>query len=639
MNLPANFPLKKVIITVVSVVIVIALIITGVTVAVNGKAANATVDVEQVSNISTQYWGDQSSTYGNATSDFVQELYPDKEKAISKIFVKEGDTVKIGDTLLQYDTTKLQLKVESKELEEKKKKYELEQAEKELTKLQNTAPHVEPVIPEPEPEPTPTPVPESQAELYTEITEHSKPFKGAGTEKDPYVFLCTEDAVLTKGFLLKLLGVTDPRATPTPTPTPTPSAEPTTQPSEVPTAAPQPTVTPEPTAEPTTAPTEAPTPAPPIEPTEAPTPAPIEPTEAPTVSGMAWFKQMTFTKTNETGGESVPTPEPDFTLPDGPFVARFEVHEQDNENLPLVKGWQMDGDKISAGFFNEVISEPDDIQMPDLSNADPGISYDTGGSMYTAEELQQMIADKKQQIQDLKLNVKQAAHDLEKAKLDLENATIKSTVNGVVKSLTDLDTAMSTSSPFLVVSGGDGFYITASLNESLLGKVHVGDTVMASSWENGQMYEAEIVQISDFPNDNSDYYYDGSSNPNSSTYQFTARIADADGLKNGMGLDITLQAASDNASNAIYLFKAYIRSDDGGKYILKVGDDNRVHKTYIKTGKTIYNQYLEIKSDTLTEEDYVAFPYGTSAIDGAKANGMEENTDENDGIDARGLDA
>ena len=53
MNLPANFPLKKVIITVVSVVIVIALIITGVAVAVNGKAANATVDVEQVSNLHT----------------------------------------------------------------------------------------------------------------------------------------------------------------------------------------------------------------------------------------------------------------------------------------------------------------------------------------------------------------------------------------------------------------------------------------------------------------------------------------------------------------------------------------------------------------------------------------------------------
>ena len=90
MNLPANFPLKKVIITVASVVIVIALIITGVTVAVNGKAANATVDVEQVSNISTQYWGDQSSTYGNATSDFVQELYPDKEKLFLRFSSKRA---------------------------------------------------------------------------------------------------------------------------------------------------------------------------------------------------------------------------------------------------------------------------------------------------------------------------------------------------------------------------------------------------------------------------------------------------------------------------------------------------------------------------------------------------------------------
>ena len=86
--------------------IVIALIITGVTVAVNGKAANATVDVEQVSNISTQYWGDQSSTYGNATSDFVQELYPIKKKLFLRFSSKRANTVRIGDTLLQYDTNK-----------------------------------------------------------------------------------------------------------------------------------------------------------------------------------------------------------------------------------------------------------------------------------------------------------------------------------------------------------------------------------------------------------------------------------------------------------------------------------------------------------------------------------------------------
>ena len=93
-----------------------------------------------------------------------------------------------------------------------------------------------------------------------------------------------------------------------------------------------------------------------------------------------------------------------------------------------------------------------------------------------------------------------------------------------------------------------------------------------------------------------------------------------------MMLDIILQAgAGDEApSDAIYLSKAYIRSDDGGRYILKAGEDKRVHKTYIQTGKTVYNEYLEIKGDVLTADDYIAFPYGAQAIDGARAN-LPEN--------------
>ena len=180
---------------------------TGIAVFMNARTANATIDVESVSAVSTMYWGDQSSTYGTATSDFVQELYPDTTKSISEIFVEEGQTVKIGDTLLQYDTTKLELTVESKKLEVEKKNYELQQANKDLVRLQNTPPYVEPPIPEPEPEPTPTPVPPSAATLYSEITEHSKPFKGTGTTEDPYVFLCTEDCVLSKEFLMRLMGL------------------------------------------------------------------------------------------------------------------------------------------------------------------------------------------------------------------------------------------------------------------------------------------------------------------------------------------------------------------------------------------------------------------------------------------------
>lgn len=372
--------------------------------------------------------------------------------------------------------------------------------------------------------------------------------------------------------------------------------------------------------------------------TPSPTPGPTEtpdPTDEPTpdtsgsagtdaaVSGMAWFRQLT-TAPDENTEKDDPN---DFELPNGPFAARFEVHEADNENLPILKGWAMDGHLISAGFLLEIAGEPeDDIETLGIDSDDPWItSIDTGGSMYTAEQLKEMIAQKKLDIRDLELAVKQAKIDLNKANLDLDNATVTSTVNGTVKTLTDLDAALASSSPFLVVSGGDGFYVTGSLNEALIGRVNVGDMISASSWETGTTYSAEIVKISDFPSEGNDYY-GGSSNPNSSNYTFTAFIQDAEGLKNGMWLDIILQAGTgeEELSDKLYLSRAYIRSDDGGRYVLKVGEDKRVHKTYIQTGKTVYNEYLEIKDNSLSTEDYIAFPYGSAAIDGAKANLPED---------------
>lgn len=607
--------LKKILIIVISCLLATALIITGIVFAVQAKSSNVMLDVQQVSAISAMYWGDESNTYGSATSDFVQELYPDMQKSIAEIFVKEGQSVKIGDTLLQYDTTKLELTVDSKKLEGEKKNYELQQAQKELLKLQNTTPYVEPT---PEPIPSPTPVPVSNATLYSEITENSEPFKGTGTADDPYVFLCTEDCVLTKSFLSKLLGLA--AATPTPTPTTAPTATPTPSSTATPTATPEPTATamPTPTPDPSTAPT--PTPDPPSS-SNPGTPDPA--------SSSASLSRTVLPVTTQNTVRTLQTAS-NFVLPDGPFVARFEVHEDDNENLPFMKGWVMDGNQISAGFFLGSVNQ-DQIDMGGMDTDNSGITTIPEGDNYTAEQLKKMIATKTQEIKDLELAIKRAKIDLAKAELELKNATVIATVNGTVKTLTDLDSVISGGTPFLVVSGGNGFYITGSLNEALIGKVNVGDTVTASSWETGSSYTAEIVKISDFPV-NASNGWNGTSNPNSSNYTFTALISDADDIKNGMYLDIVLQAKasdSDTPSDTIYLSKAYIRSDNGGKYVLKCGEDKRVHKEYIQTGKTIYNEYLEIKNAALTTEDYLAFPYGSSAVDGAKANLPEDANNEN----------
>ena len=52
---------------------------------------------------------------------------------------------------------------------------------------------------------------------------------------------------------------------------------------------------------------------------------------------------------------------------------------------------------------------------------------------------------------------------------------------------------------------------------------------------------------------------------------------------------------------------------------MKVGPDNRLYKQYLSLGKSIYSgEYVEVKGG-LTQEDYIAFPYGNDVKEGVRA--------------------
>ncbi len=128
----------------------------------------------------------------------------------------------------------------------------------------------------------------------------------------------------------------------------------------------------------------------------------------------------------------------------------------------------------------------------------------------------------------MQLKVDQAELDLKKAQIALDNSTVRSTVDGVVRTLTDVDTAKASSSPFLVVSGQAQFTVTGTLSESLLGSVKVGNVISAMSYDTGMGYSATITQISDYPLEGN--YYSGSGNSNSSNYEFTAVLDGSEAL-------------------------------------------------------------------------------------------------------------
>lgn len=169
-------------------------------------------------------------------------------------------------------------------------------------------------------------------------------------------------------------------------------------------------------------------------------------------------------------------------------------------------------------------------------------------------------------------------------------------------------------------------YVNVDVSEMSLDTVKIGGTIYCTSMETYEQYEAEIIDISQYPASNSSY--DGTSNPNSSYYPVVAYIAQADDLVTGETVEVSYSSQSMGtiSDEAIYLQKAYIRTDDDDRsYVYKEGEDGRLEKQYVKTGVTLYGQYVEVVSG-LTMDDNIAFPYGKDVKEGAKVE-LSENTD------------
>lgn len=296
----------------------------------------------------------------------------------------------------------------------------------------------------------------------------------------------------------------------------------------------------------------------------------------------------------------------------------------------------------AGGKRDELTVKVKQKKVPD-ENSGGGSDYDGGGdydsgsgggdidySDYTAEELADAIADKEEEIAEAKQTLNEAKIDYEEAKKEVEAATVKATVDGEVTLAYTKEAMPEDGSPAIIVRGKDGMYVDVNVSEMSLDTVKVGGVIYCTSMETYEMYEAEIVEISQYPasSSGSDYSYDSTSNPNSSYYPVVAYIAESDGLVTGESVEVSYSQQSMGTldEESIYLQKAYVRTDDDGRsYVYKEGKDQRLEKQYVKTGETLYGQYVEILSG-ITMDDNIAFPYGKNVKEGAKVE-LSENTD------------
>lgn len=579
------------------------LLLGGVTVYAVRTSSQSTVKVVSVSDMSGGGGWSDNSLSGNITSDVSQNIYLADSQKVKKIYVKEGDTVKVGDDLLTYDMTLENLDLEMKKLEKQGIELNIEKANREITKLKNTKPSSDngnedpgldiPEDPGEEPE-DPSMEPEEPAEAYQELTAEAEPYMGEGTVEEPYHFLCAADGAIlgsflnrmaeeqcffvieiregdvSNGELLKIWGqkITedDFQVADTDRFQVNLEKEPDDSDGQLPEdlkaaavlekgasayqgdgtekkpltylvkkdgivkgsfflerkedgkyfrievreengdlikaweqngadgdfaadvkedgeylvdlSKKQSGETPGEPAEPTdpsepTKPGESPEPPEPSNPEEKPT----EPSVSPEV----------------TPGEN-PEPTPEAGNPQ-------ETAEQEN----TVDGMSTKKSSASIRYLTvtsvmgsgsrKVIST--DTVSDTTGSGDAGNSY--GG---TAAEIQQQIKDKEKEIRDYQLDIKETNLEIKDIQKKLNNQTIKSTLNGVVKTVGDPEKESNDGKPLIQVVSSEGLYVQGTVSESKMNKLKVGATLSGYSYDNGVSFTAEVREISPYPSDN-----------------------------------------------------------------------------------------------------------------------------------------
>ena len=244
-------------------------------------------------------------------------------------------------------------------------------------------------------------------------------------------------------------------------------------------------------------------------------------------------------------------------------------------------------------------------------SGDAGTSY--GG---TAAEIQQQIKDKEKEIRDYQLDIKEANLEIKDIQKKLNNQTIKSTLNGVVKTVGDPEKESNDGKPLIQVVSSEGLYVQGTVSESQMNKLKVGATLSGYSYDNGVSFTAEVREISPYPSNN------GQDGANASSYPFTAYIADASGLSNNSWAELTLLDEGDGQGQGIYLEKPFVRTENGQYYVMKDDGTGHLTKQIVQVGGIQYGSSYQITGG-LSMDDKIAFPYGKDVREGAKT---EEGT-------------
>lgn len=294
------------------------------------------------------------------------------------------------------------------------------------------------------------------------------------------------------------------------------------------------------------------------------------------------------------------------------FYCVLKCTSGDRELAPVstFQGVYVDGDNRICAFFDASSLRGNDPTAPQVDDYIEIEEDDSSG--YTYAEIQTMKKAKEKEIKSLEMELKNAESAYKIAQKEMGDGNVYAQTDGRITSLLTPEEAKAEKKPVLKLSGGGGFYIRGTVSELDRDSLKIGQSVDVQDWGNGGFYQGSIISVGEFPTGGNN---SGSGNTNVSYYPFTVFVDETANL--AAGNYVSIQYSSQDTSNGLYLQLPFIRSEKGEHYVYVQGEDGRLEKRTVATGKCVWNSYLQILSG-LTAEDKVAFPYGKDVKPGAK---------------------
>lgn len=318
-----------------------------------------------------------------------------------------------------------------------------------------------------------------------------------------------------------------------------------------------------------------------------------------------------------------------------------ESSKTDEENASSSDSEEESSESDKKVEYQDVVVETEE---PEYQTAD--------GEIYTETDLRKEKSNTTSEIGSLEIDLKEAQQTIEAAQKEVENCTVTASLDGYVTKVStaamksdeeetaedleedeELDEESEVSEEsvsmeeeddgiVVQISSLDGLFVNSAISEWKLEKYGVGDSVYVMDWESGNTYEATITMISPYVSESYSESYQYMGGKAESYYPFSAQInQDGTGLESGDYVDITFQKPSDSqmeemsTDGTLSVMKAFVRTENGKKYVYIRGEDDLLHKTQVTVSGQSQETYTI--SEGLTIDDYIAFPYGKSIREGA----------------------